>query len=98
MQVDICYECSLDTNVQYLASTKSVCYDFQVYIVCKIPTEETCKTKEVGPNEVVVILRQIYRNGFNIAQGCGLSNVDPVPHKEIKVTFMYFFFSYLLEV
>lgn len=68
-----------------------MCYDSQVYIVCKAPTQELCKTKEVDPDEVVVILRQIYRNGVNIAQGCGLSRFNPVPHKEIKVNFMYFF-------
>lgn len=64
--------------------------------MCKTPSQELCKIKEVNPDEVVVILRQIYRNGFNIAQGCGLSKLNPVPHKEIKVILSDF--SKLLEV
>lgn len=58
--------------------------------MCQAPTRELCITKEVDPDQVVIHLRQIYRNGVNIAQGCGLSKLNPVPHKEIKVNFIYF--------
>lgn len=65
--------------------------------MCKLATQEICTTKIVDPEELVVILQHMHKSGSHIAEGCGLIESDPVPHKEIEVNLNFNYFIRLLR-